>query len=117
LGAPFGGLARGGHQGFDWLAVGWMTPPNFAGGGGRLAESIDVDASGAPGAALPCGSVTPDGPSARSPLDSLPSVHAGPASPAAASAATVAPIARAIDAALRVARLEDPPCMGGLLRR
>ena len=50
LGAPLGGTTVGGQYGFERSASRLMTPPNFAGGGGRYLPSIVVVALGEPGA-------------------------------------------------------------------
>src|SRR6266567_3486955 len=49
LGAPFGGTTRGGHHGFESLALCWITPPNLVGGGGSCLPSIVIVALGEPG--------------------------------------------------------------------
>ena len=49
FGAPAGGTTRGGHQGFESLALSLMTPPN-AGGGGSWLPGIVVVALGQDGA-------------------------------------------------------------------
>src|SRR5450759_4267269 len=49
LGAPLGGTTRGGHQGFESLALSLITPPNFGGTGGSCLPSMVVVASGEPG--------------------------------------------------------------------
>ncbi|MFO1413863.1 MAG: hypothetical protein U1F10_08150 [Burkholderiales bacterium] len=49
LGAPFGGVTRAGHHGFDCSASCLMTPPNFGSGGGSCAPLIDIVAEGDPG--------------------------------------------------------------------
>jgi hypothetical protein len=55
LGAPLGGTTRGGHQGFDWAALGLMTPPNFGSGGGSWLPGMVVVASGEPSTPVTCG--------------------------------------------------------------
>ena len=35
FGAPWGGAARGGHHGFDWLALRLISPPKGIAGGGN----------------------------------------------------------------------------------
>src|SRR6266436_201657 len=54
LGAPFGGTMRGGHQGFESLALSLITPPNFGGGGGSCLPLIVVVALGEPSTPLIC---------------------------------------------------------------
>src|SRR6266702_3131370 len=54
LGAPFGGTTRGGHHGFESLALCSITPPNFGGGGGSCLPSIVIVALGEPGVPLIC---------------------------------------------------------------
>src|SRR5450631_1394683 len=54
LGAPFGGTTRGGHHGFDSLALWLITPPNLMGGGGSCLPSIVIVALGEPGVPLIC---------------------------------------------------------------
>src|SRR5271165_3598193 len=54
FGAPLGGTTRGGHQGFESLALSLMTPPNFGGGGGSCLPSIVVVALGEPGVPVTC---------------------------------------------------------------
>src|SRR5450631_1421674 len=54
LGAPFGGTTRGGHHGFESLALCWITPPNFSGGGGSCLPSMVIVALGEPGVPLIC---------------------------------------------------------------
>src|SRR4051795_8588518 len=54
LGAPSGGVTRGGHQGFDWLAFRSIIPPVGSGDGGSCLPSIIMVALGDPGTALIC---------------------------------------------------------------
>src|SRR5450631_779696 len=54
LGAPFGGTTRGGHHGFDSLALWLITPPNLMGGGGSCLPSIVIVALGEPGVPVIC---------------------------------------------------------------
>src|SRR6266581_1648870 len=54
LGAPFGGTTRGGHHGFESLALSLITPPNLVGGGGSCLPSIVIVALGDPGVPLIC---------------------------------------------------------------
>src|SRR5580658_6203638 len=54
LGAPLGGTTRGGHHGFESLALSFITPPNFIGGGGSCLPLIVTVASGEPGVPLIC---------------------------------------------------------------
>jgi hypothetical protein len=48
FGAPAGGTTRGGHQGFESLALSLMTPPNAGGGRGSWLPGIVVVALGEP---------------------------------------------------------------------
>src|ERR1022692_945247 len=48
LGAPFGGTTRGGHHGFESVAVWLITPPNLGGGGGICFPLMVVVASAWP---------------------------------------------------------------------
>src|SRR5208283_1134122 len=50
FGAPLGGTTRGGHQGFESLALSLITPPNAGGVGGRWRPSMEMVALGLPGA-------------------------------------------------------------------
>src|SRR5262245_57078076 len=54
LGAPFGGTIRAGQDGWDWAALGLMSPSNFCGGLGRYFPSIVVVASREPGTPVFC---------------------------------------------------------------
>src|SRR5258708_8794468 len=54
LGAPLGGITRGGHQGVESLALSVITPPNFGGGGGICLPSMVVVALGEPGVPVTC---------------------------------------------------------------
>src|SRR5271165_3075301 len=52
LGAPAGGTTRGGHQGFESLALSLMTPPNAGGAGGRTRPLMEMVELGLPGVPL-----------------------------------------------------------------
>src|ERR1700674_2344792 len=54
LGAPLGGTTRGGHHGFESLALSLITPPNFIGGGGSCFPSSVTVALGEPGTPVIC---------------------------------------------------------------
>src|SRR5271157_3355325 len=54
LGAPFGGTMRGGHHGVESLAVSFITPPNFGGGGGICFPLMVVVASAEPNVPVTC---------------------------------------------------------------
>src|SRR5208283_4649256 len=58
FGAPLGGTTRGGHQGFESLALSLMTPPNFGGGGGSWFPGIVVVALGEPNTPVTCCAAT-----------------------------------------------------------
>src|SRR5262245_11067792 len=54
LGAPFGGTIRAGQAGWDWAALGLISPSNFFGGLGRFLPSTVVVASREPGTPVLC---------------------------------------------------------------
>ena len=54
LGAPFGVVMRGAHQGLDCRAPSLITPPNFGSGGGSCLPLRVVVALGEPGAPVTC---------------------------------------------------------------
>ena len=63
LGAPLGGTTLGGQYGLESSASRLITPPNFAGGGGRYLPSIVSVALGEPGTPVICWAAA--GPPAR----------------------------------------------------
>jgi hypothetical protein len=54
LGAPSGGVMRGGHQGFDCRAPSLMTPPNSGSGGGSCLPLMVEVALGEPRVPVTC---------------------------------------------------------------
>src|SRR5208337_5660945 len=48
LGAPLGGVTRGGHHGLESVALSLITPPNFCGGAGSCSPLMVVVALGEP---------------------------------------------------------------------
>src|ERR1019366_5399899 len=54
LGAPLGGTTRGGHHGFESVAVWLITPPNLGGGGGICFPLMVVVASACPNVPVTC---------------------------------------------------------------
>src|SRR5271157_350280 len=54
LGAPLGGTTRGGHQGLESVALSFITPPNFGGGGGICFPGMVVVASAEPNVPVTC---------------------------------------------------------------
>src|SRR6266480_7995900 len=72
LGAPFGGMMRGGNQGLESETLSLITPPNFIGGGGSCLPSMVVVALGEPGSPVICTWVRTEGATAMTAAATIP---------------------------------------------